>query len=173
MHVPTPRSGTEPTSRRKLRLPGRTKEKKDWKAGLWALLFLGPNLILFLVFTAYPVGYGFYISLYNYSILKPKVWVGLDNYDRFFNHPDTPDLIKRSIYYAVGSTVPAVIIPLVIAVLLANAGVTTKLFRGLYFLPIVTSPVAAAAVWKWMYAKDFGLINYGLRSIGGQPSTLR
>ena len=124
---------------------------------------------MFLIFTAYPVGYGLYISLYNYSVLKPKKWVGLDNYDRFIHHPQTPDLIKRSIYYAVGATVPSVILPLIIAVLLANAGVTTRLFRGLYFLPIVTSPVAAAAVWKWMYAKDFGLINYGLRRVGGQP----
>ena len=157
------------TPRRKLRNPRRTKEKRDWKAGLWALVFLGPNLILFLAFTAYPVGYGLYISLYNYSVLKPKVWVGLENYDRFIHHPETLDLFKRSIYYAVGATIPAVILPLVIAVLLTNAGVTTKFFRGLYFLPIVTSSVAAAAVWKWMYAKDFGLINYGLRSVGGQP----
>ena len=147
----------------------RVREKKDWKAGLWALVFLGPNLILFLVFTAYPVGYGLYISLYNYSVLKPKRWIGLDNYDRFIHSPQTPDLIRRSIYYAVGATIPSVILPLIVAVLLVNAGALTKTFRALYFLPIVTSPVAAAAVWKWMYAKDFGLINYALRRIGGEP----
>lgn len=147
----------------------RVKEKKDWKAGLWALLFLGPNLILFLLFTAYPVGYGLYISLHNYSVLKPKKWVGLGNYEQFFNRPDTPDLIWRSIYYAVGATIPSVLIPLLIAVLLTKAGRATRLFRALYFLPIVTSAVAAAAVWKWMYAKDFGLINYGLRRAGGEP----
>jgi ABC-type sugar transport system permease subunit len=159
----------ESTPGRQLWKPGRIKEKKDWKAGLWALLFLGPNLILFLIFTAYPVAFGLYISLYNYSVLKPKRWVGLANYEQFVHHPQTPDLIKRSIYYAVGATVPAVILPLVIAVLLTNAGAATKFFRGLYILPIVTSPVAAAAVWKWMYAKDFGLINYGLRRVGAQP----
>src|SRR3954464_11992574 len=80
----------------------KTKEKKDWKAGLWALFFLGPNLILFLIFTAYPVGYGLYISFYSYSILKPKKWIGLQNYDRFIHDPRTPDLIQRSIVYAVG-----------------------------------------------------------------------
>ena len=169
MQVPPPPSGITSKQRRSLWNSDRTKEKRDWKAGLWALVFLGPNLILFLAFTAYPVGYGLYISLYDYSIIKPKKWIGLDNYDAFFHHPDTFDLFKRSFYYAAGATVPAVILPLLIAVLLTNAGVTTKFFRGLYFLPIVTSPVAAAAVWKWMYAKDFGLINYGLRSVGGQP----
>jgi multiple sugar transport system permease protein len=159
----------ETTPGRQLWNRGRIKEKKDWKAGLWALFFLGPNLILFLIFTAYPVAFGLYISLYNYSVLKPKRWVGLQNYDRFVHDPRTPDLIQRSIYYAVGATVPAVILPLVIAVLLTNAGGATRFFRALYILPIVTSPVAAAAVWKWMYAKDFGLINYGLRTVGGHP----
>ena len=169
MQVAPPPSILDSAPRRRLWGRDRIKEKKDWKAGLWALFFLGPNLILFLIFTAYPVGYGVYISLYNYSVLKPKKWVGLGNYERFIHHRDTPDLILRSIYYAVGATIPAVVLPLVIAVLLTNAGVATKFFRGLYILPIVTSAVAAAAVWKWMYAKDFGLINYGLRRVGGHP----
>lgn len=147
----------------------KVKEKKDWKAGLWALLFLGPNLILFLIFTAYPVGYGLYISLYNYSILKPKKWVGLGNYDKFIHDPKTPDLIWRSIYYAVGTTIPVVVLPLIFAVLISKSGILTKPFRLIYILPIVTSPVAAAAIWKWLYAKDFGLINYGLSKIGVKP----
>lgn len=144
----------------------RVKEKKDWNAALWALFFLGPNLILFLVFTAYPVGYGLYISLYNYSILKPKKWVGLGNYDKFIHNPKTPDLIWRSLYYAIGTTIPVVVLPLIVAVLLTNAGVFTRPLRMIYILPIVTSPVAAAAIWKWLYAKDFGLINYGFRLVG-------
>src|SRR3954447_10809032 len=143
MQIPPPPVAQVTTPGRRFWHSRRVKEKKDWKAGLWALLFLGPNLILFLVFTAYPVGYGLYISLYNYSVLKPKRWVGLGNYDRFIHHPQTPDLIKRSIYYAVGATIPAVILPLIIAVLIVNAGRARKLFRGLYILPIVTSPVAA------------------------------
>ncbi len=151
------------------RNPYKVKEKKDWKAGLWALFFLGPNLILFLVFTAYPVWYGLYISLYNYSILKPKKWVGLGNYEKFVHDPDTPDLIWRSIYYAVGTTIPVVVLPLIFAVLITRSGVFTKPFRLIYILPIVTSPVAAAAIWKWLYAKDFGLINYGLKLIGVKP----
>lgn len=145
------------------------KERKDWKAGLWALFFLGPNLILFLVFTAYPVWYGLYISLYNYSILKPKKWVGLGNYEKFIHDPKTPDLIWRSIYYAVGTTIPVVVLPLIVAVLITKSGILTKPFRMIYILPIVTSPVAAAAVWKWLYAKDFGLINYALSLIGVKP----
>ncbi len=147
----------------------RFKEKKDWRAGLWALLFLGPNLILFLVFTAYPVAYGFYLSFFKYSVLTPAKYIGIENYTSFFQDPLSATLVKNSLYFAFGAIIPSMILPLVIAVLLNNAVRGKKLWRGIYFLPLVTSPVAAAAVWKWMYAKDFGLINYGLRQIGLQP----
>src|SRR3954447_6798802 len=116
MQLTSPQSVVKSAPRRQLWTRTRIKEKKDWKAGLWALFFLGPNLILFLVFTAYPVGYGLYISLYSYSVLKPKRWVGLQNYDRFIHSPQTPDLIRRSVYYAVGATIPSVILPLIVAV---------------------------------------------------------
>jgi multiple sugar transport system permease protein len=152
-----------------LKVRARRRAKMDWKSGLWALLFLGPNLVLFFVFTVYPVAYGLYLSFFNYSIIKPAEFTGLDNYSFFFHDTLTATLVKNSLYYAVGAIIPSMILPLCIAVLLNNAGVLTKLWRGLYFLPLVTSPVAAAAVWKWLYAKDFGLINYGLRSIGFAP----
>lgn len=146
----------------------RRKVKKDWKAGLWALLFLGPNLVLFGLFTAYPVVYGLYLSFFDYSILTPAEYVGLQNYQDFFRDPLSGKLIRNTIYFTVGAAVPSVVLPLIIAVLLNNAGLT-RLWRGLYFLPLVTSGVAAAAVWKWLYAKDFGLINFGMRKIGLEP----
>lgn len=155
-----------------LRRPGwrsREHQKKDWKAGLWALLFLGPNLALFLAFTAYPVAYGLYLSFFKYKGIGPMTYIGLDNYENFFRDDLTWKLIKNSLYYAIGATIPAVVLPLIVAVLLSRAGSLTRVFRSFYFLPLVTSPVAAAAVWKWMYAKDFGLINYALRKAGGQP----
>lgn len=148
---------------------GRSRKKKDWRAAFWALLFLGPNLALFLLFTAYPVIYGLYLSFFNYSIIKPSKYVGLKNYRTFFEDPLSWTLFKHTLYFAVGATIPSIVIPLIIAVLLQQAGAFTKLFRGIYFLPLVTSSVAAAAVWKWMYAKDFGLINYFVRQGGGKP----
>jgi len=145
------------------------KEKKDWRAGLWALFFLGPNLVLFLLFTAYPVAYGFYLSFFKYSVLKPAKYIGLQNYRTFFSDPLTGTLLKNSIIFALGTVIPLLVLPLLIAVLLNNAGRLTGLWRAIYFIPLVTSAVAAAAVWKWLYARDFGLINFGLRKIGGQP----
>lgn len=146
----------------------RHRSKKDWKAGLWALLFLAPNLVLFLVFTAYPVVYGLYLSFFNYNILTPAEYVGFQNYIDFFQDPLTGKILRNTAYFTLGAAIPSVVLPLIIAVLLQNSRLTT-LWRGLYFLPLVTSGVAAAAVWKWLYAKDFGLINFGMRKIGLAP----
>ena len=140
--------------------PGR---QRDWP---WAFLFLGPNLLLFGVFMAYPMLYGLYISLFDWKIIQPPRWIGLENYVRFFQDPLTPRLVWNSLYYAVGSTVPLIVLALVSAVLLNTIIRLPQLWRGIYFLPLVTSPVAAAAVWKWLYAKDQGLINYAMLNLG-------
>ena len=154
-----------------LRRDKRVRQKKDWKAALWALLFLGPNLVLFLIFTAWPVVYGLYLSFFKYNVLTPAKYVGLKNYRDFFDNPTTPIIIKNTLYYAAGAVIPSMVLPLLIAVLLNNAGrpTTTRFWRAIYFLPLVTSGVAAAAVWKWLYAKDFGLINSFIRQLGFQP----
>lgn len=142
----------------------RPSMQRDWP---WAILFLGPNLVLFAVFMAYPVFYGLYISLFDWKIIQPPRWVGLDNYIHFFHDPLTPKLIWQSLYYAIGSTIPLVALALLCAVML-NAVIHGRyVWRGIYFLPLVTSPVAAAAVWTWLYAKDQGLINYFLVKLGG------
>jgi multiple sugar transport system permease protein len=137
---------------------------RDWP---WALLFLAPNLLLFAVFFAYPIFFGFYISLHNWKIIGAKRWIGLDNYVNFFKNDQTPKLFWNSLYYTVGATVPLIVLALVSAVLLNQIVLGRYVWRSIYFLPLVTSPVAAAAVWKWLFAKDQGLINYAVLQFGG------
>jgi len=139
-------------------------KNRDWP---WALFFIAPNLILFGIFFAYPIFYGLYISLFNWKIIGPKKWVGIKNYTDFFKDPLTPKLFWNSIYYVVGCTIPLLVLALISAVLLNKIVFGRYAWRSIYFLPLVTSPVAAAAVWKWLYAKDQGLINYGIVKLGG------
>jgi multiple sugar transport system permease protein len=150
--------GARPQARRVGRGPNRD--------GLWAVLFLAPNLILFAVFMVFPVVFGLYMSLQDWKVLTPAEWVGFGNYVAFFQDPLTPTLFRNSLSYIVGATVPLIALSLLCAVLLNKVVHGRYAWRGVYFLPLVTSPVAAAAVWKWLYAKDQGLINYGLAQIG-------
>jgi multiple sugar transport system permease protein len=149
------------TARRRARLRNR-----DW---LWALLFLGPNLVLFLAFTLGPMLYGFGVSFFDWNMLQPARFVGVGNYVQFFIGDQlTGKVVGNSVYYALGALPASVLIPLGLAVLL-NAGVRgTGLFRSIYFLPLVASVVAASTIFKWVYAKDFGTVNQ-ITAIFGIP----
>ena len=131
--------------------------RREW---LWALFFLGPNLILFLGFTLIPVLFGFGVSFFRWTIIEPPVFVGLDNYRQFFfDDPLSKKVIGNSLYYVLGVLPVSVLLPLGLAVLL-NSGIrATSLFRGIYFLPLITSGVAAATIFQWIYAKQAGPLN--------------
>jgi multiple sugar transport system permease protein len=135
----------------------------DWP---WVLLFLGPNLVLFLVFMAFPVFYGLYMSFFKWNIIGTPHFIGLSNYTHFFQDPLTSQLARNSLYYLFGSAIPIVALSLLSAILLNAVTRFTAFWRGIYFLPLVTSPVAAAAVWRWLYAKDNGLVNYFVTRFG-------
>ena len=131
--------------------------RRDW---LWALFFLGPNLLLFLAFTLGPMVYGFAVSFFDWNMLEPAKFVGVGNYVMFFVGDQlTAKVVGNTVYFALGALPASVLIPLGLAVLL-NVGVKgTGLFRSIYFLPLVASAVAASTIFKWIYAKDFGTIN--------------
>jgi multiple sugar transport system permease protein len=138
--------------------------------GLWVLVFLGPNLVLFLVFTAFPVVFGFFLSFSHWNVIEPMQFVGLRNYARFFlEDPLAGKVVFNTIYFTLGTLPLSIIIPLGFALLLNRPIRLLGLWRGLYYLPLVTSSVAVAVVWKWLYAKQFGLINAALGGLGVPP----
>lgn len=139
------------------RSAARRRIPREW---LWALLFLGPNLLLFLAFTFVPILFGFGVSFFRWTIIEPPVFVGIDNYTYFlYGDPLTPKVVRNSFVYVLGALPVSVLLPLGLAVLL-NAGLRgTAIFRSLYFLPLVTSAVATATIFKWIYARQAGPIN--------------
>lgn len=144
----------------------RKRGRSDW---LWVLLFLGPNLALFLVFMAFPVFYGLYMSFFKWNVIETPRFTGLGNYLQFFRDPLTPLLAQNSLYYLLGCVFPIILLSLLSAILLNSVKRFTAFWRGIYFLPLVTSPVAAAAIWRWLYAKDNGIVNYLVTRFGVAP----
>jgi multiple sugar transport system permease protein len=140
-----------------VRSTARRRIPREW---LWALLFLGPNLLLFLAFTFAPILFGLGVSFFRWTIIEPPVFVGIDNYTYFlYGDPLTPKIVNNSLVYVLGALPVSVLLPLGLAVLL-NAGLRgTAFFRSLYFLPLVTSAVATATIFKWIYARQAGPIN--------------
>ena len=135
---------------------------------IMAHVFISPAIILFLIFTLLPAVAAFFLSFTNYDILSPIKWVGLANYQRLM----TDDLFARGVinvaYYAL------LAIPLMIALSLSLALALNRrmpgmtFFRTLYYLPAVTSSIAAATVWSWMFQKNYGVVNQALAVFGIQ-----
>jgi ABC-type sugar transport system permease subunit len=137
-------------------LPSRRRVRRDeW----WAAVFLGPNLILFCVFTAFPVVFGLAVSFVNWNIVEPWTFAGLANYRHLFEDPLFWKTIGNSLYYTVGVLPTSLALSLFFAILLNQHLWARGFWRGLFFLPMVTSGVAIALIWKWLYAYQFGAVN--------------
>ncbi len=137
--------------------------RKEWTA----YLFLFPSLLQFAVLMVFPVFFSFYLSFHEWNILEPeKPFVGLDNYTRLLNDRRVRQAIVNTIYYTVVSVPATLFCGLLVALLLNNKIRGRGLFRAIYYLPGITSAVAVAVVWKWIFNGDFGLINYYLIQIG-------
>jgi multiple sugar transport system permease protein len=119
-----------------------------------------------LIFLAGPMAVSFYVSLCDYPLLQPPVYIGAANYVELAEDPVFHKVLANTLIYA------AVAIPLgtVLAVLLASL-LNQKLrgqtvFRTCIFVPTIVPLVATGVVWMWMLNPQYGLINEGLRLIG-------
>lgn len=137
--------------------------RKEWSA----YFFLAPALIQFVVLMVFPVIFSFYLSFHEWNILEPeKPFVGLANYRRLLTDARVRQAIWNTTYYTVVSVPLTLFSGLLVALLLNNQIRGRGLFRAMYYLPGVTSAVAVAVVWKWIFNGDFGLINYYLIQMG-------
>jgi multiple sugar transport system permease protein len=128
--------------------------------------FLLPSLVLFLTFTGVPVVSAFLISFTKWDLFNPPAWAGLDNYLRLWSDPIFRQVLGNTGYY-VAVSVPVQMLLGLLCALGLNRGIPGQsFFRVVYFLPVVTSTVAAGLVWAWMFNSNFGLINMGLSLLG-------
>lgn len=133
---------------------------------LWVLFFLLPSLLGFALFIIYPIFYSLGVSFTNWDLINAKEFVGFGNYTRLLSDPQFWNSLKNTFYFIIGYLPSVMIIGLLIALLLNSKLKMKVLFRGIYFLPVVTSWVAVSLVWKWLFNPKFGLINYFIEMIG-------
>lgn len=136
------------------------------KDGTWAFLLLLPNILGFLAFTLIPVIASFALSFTSWDLLSPMEWVGLSNYSELAKDETFIKVFWNTIYFA-GISVPAgIVISLFLAVALDQNIRFKKFYRAAFFLPVVSSMVAVAVVWQFIYNPEYGLMNYFLDMIG-------
>ncbi|TAK25509.1 MAG: sugar ABC transporter permease [Chloroflexota bacterium] len=125
-----------------------------------AYVFLAPWIIGFAVFVAGPMIAAIYLSLNSYSITKPPVFIGIDNFTRMFTVDPLfwPSLGRTAIW--AGSYVPLAIIGSLMTAVLLNQGMKgTTIYRTIFFLPHLTPIVASIFIWTWLLHPRFGFVN--------------
>ncbi|WP_071129689.1 carbohydrate ABC transporter permease [Varibaculum massiliense] len=131
-----------------------------------AYLMLIPALIILGIFVFYPIVSAGYLSLTSWDGFNPeKPFVGLSNYIRLAKDNEFWNSLLVTVIYAFGVSVLSVISGLFFALLLDGPLRGRGIYRTIYFLPVVTSSVAIAIVWKYMLDYS-GLINTWLGKIG-------
>jgi len=139
----------------------------------WA--FIAPALGLFGVFFVVPVVAGLLLSLTDfdlYAIGAPASarFVGLTNYAQTLANPAFWKALRNTLYFVVAGAPLSVCVSLVAALLLNAKLVRLRsLFRTIYFTPVVTTLVAVAIVWRYLYHPRYGLLNHLLGGLGLGP----
>src|SRR5579864_668656 len=134
--------------------------------GRVALLFLLPDLIPFVIFTLLGVFATFSLSFAHWDLINAPSWAGVQNYRDLWDDDLFRKVLVNTLYYTVG------VVPLATALaLLAALGLNLKLpgsvaLRTAYFAPYITTLVAAALVFQWIYDPRAGLIDSILYAVG-------
>ncbi|MBA2469974.1 MAG: sugar ABC transporter permease [Chloroflexia bacterium] len=132
-----------------------------------AYMFLAPNIIGFLLFSMLPVGATLVISLLNWDLIRDPEFVGLQNYTTLLTEdPLFREVLFNTAYFVVGVVPASIVISLLLALAMNNGLRGISLFRAIFFIPVITSSVAVAMLWRWLYNTDYGLINVGLNAMG-------
>lgn len=135
------------------------------KGKLLPFAFIGPHLILFLVFVLFPIIYGFIISFTRWDFISSPTWAGLENYKSILF--DTESTYHRQFFEGFKNTfkfvllnVPvSILFPLFMALLLNARPKGSKLFQSILYLPTLFSISAVGIVWAQMLNKRYGLVS--------------
>jgi multiple sugar transport system permease protein len=148
--------------------PARVRRRGRWRRSetISGYAFLSPWIIGFLMFTAGPMVASLILSFTNYDSINPANSVGAANYRQLIHDPKVGLALRNTFIYAVMYVPAAMIVALVLAVLLHRLGRGGGFFRTIYYLPVMTPPVAVGALFLLLLNGNNGLLNRTLELIG-------
>jgi multiple sugar transport system permease protein len=138
-------------------------KKGDQLAG-W--LFISPMFLGFLIFMLGPLLYALYMSFLEWPLLGEATFVGLENYRAMTQDSQFMVVLKNTIIFTFGLVPLNLILALTLAFLLKEKLAGIGFFRTAIFVPVVTSLVVWAIVWKYMLAPESGFVNQLLSLLG-------
>ncbi len=143
-----------------------SKSRSDRRFGILCTV---PGLIAVVALIIYPLFYNVVISFYRYNNITPTIYNGVDNYRWLLTDRFTDFYLswKVSMVYSVSAAVITLVLGYCLALLLYKLPLSNRgFFRTVSILPWAAPLVISAFMWKWILARDIGILNYFLLQVG-------
>lgn len=131
-------------------------------------LFLLPSLVPLLAFMVVPMIASLALTTFEWNLIRPPQFVALDNFARLVTDPGFHAAVVHTGQFLIGYLPLVMVGGLALALALNQAVRGLAIFRTAYFLPVVTSWVVVALMWKWLLNPGTGIVNWTLGLIGIQ-----
>lgn len=140
--------------------------KKKKKTSLWPAFFIGPHLIIFLIFTIIPFVYGIYIAFTKWNLFSDPIFVGLDNfktilfdqnssyYNQFWNG------LKNTFTFVLFTVPFSIIVPLTLATLMSTRPKLHRVFQSIFYIPSLFAISAVIIIWQFLLSISYGPLNH-------------
>ena len=144
-----------------------TVSKKRQRSTAAPYLFIAPVIILLFVFNIAPLLISFFISLFDADIsFNLNKFIGLGNFAEVFRDSRFYNSLSVTLKWTVVEVPCQLLLALLLAGLLTRNTVSNKIFRAIYFMPIVCSATATGIMWKLILHSNVGYVTYVLRVLG-------
>jgi alpha-1,4-digalacturonate transport system permease protein len=132
-------------------------------------LFLLPNILVFSIFIIIPALQGLAMSLTEQGIFTKPKFVGLKNFSSLFKDKVFLTTVSNTLVYCLFTVALIVLVSLCLALLLSkNTIKAEKGFRAVFYIPSLLSMIAVGIAWRFILGDEMGIVNYLLRTFGGQ-----
>jgi multiple sugar transport system permease protein len=158
--------------------PARTASTARWNSRtrgqtLWGYLMIAPMMIGFTIFFLIALAASLVLSLTDWDVISAPNWVGISNYTRLPQDEVFVGAMRNTALLTIPNVVLRLFLSMLIAVALNSRIRFRAFYRTLFFMPVLTMPVAIATIWKWLFDPGFGPVNAQLGRLGlPQPEWL-
>lgn len=134
-----------------------------------SLLFILPTYLILLTFIIIPIFFAFYLSFNKWNLLGTMKYVGIENYKKLIHLEEFWKALINTFYYSFITVPFGICLSLILALLLNSKIKGLVFYRAAYFMPVMTSVVASAFIWQWIFQSQNGILNFLFSLIGLGP----
>lgn len=137
-------------------------------------IYLFPGVFLIFFWMIIPLGKSFYYAFVSWGMLPGTLptYVGMENFRKLINTNDFIISIKNTIFYTIGMIPFTVIFPILLATVTENmSDLPKKIYRVIFFIPMLLAPVATATIWRWLLHPTNGIVTQTMNSLGMETTS--